>query len=383
MLLELDPEGASRALFALEGSERWDGDDIDALRALLIGANQEARLTPFLERTLDAHPADHAALRSLRKVDPAAADARLRALLVRNPDDPTAWSLLGEIRHDAGDAQGAFDAFKRAAERDPRRSSFRDLVDADPVRGLEVVIALAKDSSDDEMLGALGEMYALAGRKDDAVNALLRAHEHDPKDMEWIDRLITLSPSAALGVVEKQLGDAPGAARDDLLGRYGDALRAAGRAADAFQQYVAANRRNPDADAWQQALVELDARASLPILAAHAKDRPSDVSGRGNYGVALVAAGRNGEGAAELERALADGDPRRWYPELRKVDPVRALEGLERRARADASNDRTWGLLGRELHALHRDDEARAAYEHAARIDPSSRDWARALRDLR
>lgn len=383
MLIQLDPEGAARSLFALEGSETWGADSLDVLRSLFIEADQESRLTPFLERVLDAHPGDHAALRSLRKVDPAAADVRLRALLVKNPDDPTAWSLLGELRHDAGDAAGAFDAFRKAAERDPRRSTFRDLVDADPVRGLEVVAALAKDSSDDEMLGALGQMYARVGRKDEAVKALLAAHEHDPKDMEWIDRLIELDPSAALSAVERRVGDAPGAARDDLLGRYGDALRAVGRTSDAFQQYVAAARRRPDADAWQQAMVETDPKAALPILEAHIKERPNDSSGHGNYGVALASTGRTADAIVQLERALADGEPHRWYEELRKLDPARALDGLERRSRTDPGNDRVFGLLGQELHAQHRDAEAKAAYQRAAQLDPSDRDWARAIRELK
>ena len=167
------------------------------------------------------------------------------------------------------------------------------------------------------------------------------------------------------------------------LGRYGDALRAVGRTDDAFQQYAAAHRRSPDADAWQEALAELDPRAALPILEAHVKDRPTDASGHGNYGVALAAAGRTSESVTQLERALAEGDSKRWYEALKKVDAARALEGLERRSRADASDDRVWGLLGRELHALHRDAEARAAYERASQIDPSDRDWARAIRDLR
>ncbi len=383
LLLRLDAEGAVNSLFGLESSERWNSDEFEVLRAMLIEANQELRIVPFLERTLDANPADHDALRSLRKVAPAAADARLRALVSTNPDDPTAWALLGEIRRDAGDATGAFDAFKRAAERDPKRRSFRDLVAADPVRGLDVVIGLTKDSADDEMLGALAEMYALTGRKDDAVKAFLRAHAHDPKDLEWIDELVKLDPNAALSVVERRVLDAPGAARDDLIGRYANALRAAGRTDEAFQQYVAAYRKNPDADDWQRALTELDPKAALTILASHVKERPADASGHGNYGVSLAAAGRTAEALAELERALSDGDPGRWYPALRTIDATRALAGLEQRTRTDPANDRVWGLLGRELKALRRDAEARAAYDRAIQIDPSNREWARALREFR
>jgi cytochrome c-type biogenesis protein CcmH/NrfG len=130
--------------------------------------------------------------------------------------------------------------------------------------------------------------------------------------------------------------------------------------------------------------VEQDPRAALPLLEAHVRARPSDASGHGNYGVALAAAGRGAEATSHLERALAQGgDPRRWYDALRKLDATRALDGLDRRARAEAENDRTWALLGKELRAAGRAAEARAAYEQAARLDPTNRDWARALRDLK
>jgi tetratricopeptide (TPR) repeat protein len=383
LLLRLDPQNGARALLDLEGSERWDAEALGVLRALLVESGQDRALLPFLLRALDERPADHSVLRWLRKLDPGAAEARLTALLRTSPQDARAWSLLGDLRRDAGDAAAAFDAYRKAAENDPGRSAFRDLVKADPERGLELVLGWTKDSADDEMLGALGEMYLLAGRKEEAARAFVRAHEHDPADSEWLKRLTEVDASMAVAVLERRLASSPGAADDETLGRYAEALAAAGRPQDAFQQYLAAHRKDPDDEEWQEALVHIDPRAALPVLEVHVRDHPADASGRGAYGLALAAAGRRDEATTHLERALADGDAPRWYAALRDLDADRALVALNRRASSDGRDDDLWGLLGQELHARQRDAEARAAYEAAARLDPANRAWAEALRTLR
>ncbi len=383
LLLRLDPEGGAKLLFGLEGSEHWDADDMAVLRAALAETGNEGKLVPFLGRALEERPADHGMLRLLRAVSPVEARARTEALLKGSPNDPWALRFLGEIERDAGDAAGAFQAFRDSALASPSRSTFRDLVKLDPVRGLELALAWTKDAVDDEMIGAQAEMYLLAGRKDDAVRSFLRAHEHDPNDGEWIANLTELDPAVAIAALERRIGFAPEAASSRLLGRYARALDAAGRKDDAYSEFLAALAKDPDNDEWQRSIARIDPRAAIPVLQAHVRDHPVDASGHGALGLALAAVGRRDDALSELDLALARGEADRWYSALRDLDPDRALEGLRRRAAASGEDAAVWVLLGGELKKRNLRSEARSAYERAADIDPSDGDVARALRDLR
>lgn len=383
LLLRLDPDGAASTLLGLEKSPGWGADDLEALRALFVEAGTEGALLPFLDRALAERPDDHATLRMLRGIDPAAARSRADDLVRRNPSDPWGWTFLGELRRQAGDNPGAFDAFRAAAERAPSRSTFRELMRLDPERGLALVTGWTDGTSDDEMLGARAEAYAMAGRSADAVQAYLLAHAHDPNDGEWIAKLTALDATAAVTVLEQRIGGEPGAASAKWLGRYARALEGARRNDDAFAQYLAAHKKAPADGEWMRSLARLDPARALPVLEAHVKSHPADASGRGALGLALAAGGRKADAWAHLDAALAGGDARRWYPELRGLDPERALESLRRRADADGEDPDLWAMLGKELRERGRAAEARAALERASSLDPANREWARALRELR
>jgi predicted Zn-dependent protease len=382
-LVRLDPQGAVASLQQVAERGGWDPGDLGVVRALLAEAGAEDRLVPFLERGLDKRPGDHDLLRWLRKADSAAAGARVAALLRESPGDPWLWNLLGEIRRDAGSTAEAYEAFRQAAERDPSRDAFRDLVKTDPAKGLAVVAAWAKDSQDDERIGTLAEMYALAGRPQDAVREYLRAHERDPADSTWLDRVADLDPTAAIEAMERRMAAAPGDPTDDELGRYGRALEKAGRGEQAFEQYLAAHRKRPGEERWTEALARSDPKRAVPLLEAHVRERPGDAAARGALGLGLVSLRRGAEAVPHLEHALARGDVDRWFPVFRQVDARHAVDVLWHRAVSEPTNADLWGMLGRELRGTDRAEEARAAFEHAAALDPARREWAAALRDLR
>jgi tetratricopeptide (TPR) repeat protein len=382
LLMRLDPDAGPDVLFGLPGADKWDEEALGVLRAVLIEADREDRMLPFLARALDDRPGDHGALRALRRLDPDAASERVQALLRSDPHDPWAWSFLGSLRKDAGDPAGAFEAYKNAAAREPSRDTFIDLVEMDAARGVELVAELTKGTKDDELLGAAALAYARAGRTDDARRTLLEAIARDPNDSEWTDRLIHVDPAAAVASIEGQLAAAGGVGGDELLGRYGRALAAAGRKEDAFRQFLAAYRKDPRDTEWKEAMVDLDVASAGPVLEAHVRDHPADAAGRGAYGRALASLGRRDAAAREFERAMELGDPGRWYQALRSIDAERALAALRRRAQANARDGDVWGLLGEELANQDRGREAREAFERALEADPANRDWARALRVL-
>ncbi|MCP5067585.1 MAG: tetratricopeptide repeat protein [bacterium] len=379
-LLHLDPEGAPAFLFELEEANTWRGEDLQALIGFLVESGQEHESLAFVERALDTDPKDQDTLRVLARIAPREAVQRLRALVEDDPSDVQAWARLGTILRRQGDLGGAFSALQQAATLKPSRSAYEDLMRTDPHRALPLIKAWTEGERDDEAIGLLARAYLRAGQQGEAVATFLRAHEGDPDDSEWIRGLIRSDPQQAVTSLAAQIAKSPAAAEEDLLGHYGDALRAAGRTDDSFDQYLNAHRKDPDDKDWQVAMAHVDPERALPVLEAFLRDDPDDASGRGAYGVALASMGRTAEAAKQLERAMRRGDAGKWYTELAKLDSERALRALRQRARRDRGDDEMWGTLGRALRKLGRDDEARAAFRRALALDPADADWAAALR---
>lgn len=382
LILRLDPRGAPGFLFRLAGSEDWSGADLRTLRGYLIAVGQESQLTQFLVRRLSAEPGDDDALRALGGLDRAAAIDHARQRTGANPADTRGWRRLGQLLKQDGDARGAFDAYAEAARRSPGGRVFDALVEIDPERALGLIEGLTEGSKDDELIGAAAESYLRAGRAGRAAQLFRRALAHDPEDGAWIEGLIDVDPAGAAAMLRERMGDSPDPTDDTLFGRYGAALRGAGDREAAFEQFERAYRADPHDDEWQLALVETDPAKALPLLSEHALAHPEDASGRGAHGVALARAGRQGEAANELAHALASGDAALWFPELHRLDPSRAHDVLERRARR-SRDDEMWGLLGQSLLSAGKTNEARRAFTEALRRHPSSDRWSAALRGLR
>jgi tetratricopeptide (TPR) repeat protein len=379
-LLHLDPQGAAAFLFALEEAKTWHGEDLQALVGFLVESGQEHEGLAFVERALDANPKDFETLRVLARIAPREAIQQLRSLVEDDPSDVQAWARLGTVLRRQGDLDGAFAALQQAATLEPSRAAYEDLMRTDPHRALPMIKAWTEGARDDEAIGLLARAYLRAGQQEAAGAAFLRAHESDPDDSEWIRGLIRSDPQRAVMALAAQIAKSPDAAGEDLLGHYGDALRAAGRAGDSFEQYLNAHRKDPDDKDWQAAMVQVDPERALPVLEAFLRNDPDDASGQGAYGMALASLGRTAEAATQLERALRRGDAGKWYAELVKLDPERALTALRQRVRRDRRDDEMWGTLGRALRELGHEEEARAAFRRALTLDPGDPDWAEALR---
>ena len=379
LLLELDPARGPDLLFGLESASDWSGSSLKALRAYLVDVGQERRLVPFLERALDARPDDTTALRTMAKIAPEAALARLRDRLAADDRDYGSWALVGRIHEAQGDDDDAFEAYRKAAEHRPTARYFENLLDLDPEKALPLIEAWTEGATDDEAIGARARAYRKAGREAEALETYLRAHANDPDDGDWVRGMIRLDPARAAQVLKERV--AGGATDERSLGHYADALRAADRKAEAFDQYLAAHRKDPDDHAWQASMAEVDPTRALPILDRHVKAYPDDASGRGAYGMALASAGRTDEALAHMDYALAEGDAETWYDRMAEISPERALDALRRRAEHDRRDDEIWGTLGEVLLENGRRDEAREAFRRAVTLDPTDSTWVEALRD--
>lgn len=382
LLIQLDPRGAPAFLFRNAESEEWSGAELRTLRGYLLAAGQEAQLTQFLLRRLEAVPGDDDALRALGGADRAAAIDHARARTASNPADTQGWRRLGHLLEQDGDARGAFEAYAHAARGGSGGKAFRALVDIDPERATSLIETLTEGSTDDELIGSAAEAFLRAGHPDRAAQLFRRALTHDPGDGEWIDGLIDTDPQGAVALIRAQMGDTPDPTDDTQLGRYGRALLGAGDSEGAFAQFERAYQADPYDDAWQLAMAETDAAKAIPLLAEHALAHPNDASGRGAHGVALARAGRHGEAVVELQHAIAEGDARQWFAELHRLDPGLAHRELEKRARRSRGH-RLWGALGESLLAAGKTSEARRAFTEALRRHPSSDRWSTALRNMR
>lgn len=378
-LLHLDPKGAPAFLFGLEGASSWRGDDLQALVGFFVEFGRENEALAFVERALDEDPTDEDTLRVLARIAPDEAVGRLRAVVADDPANVSAWTRLGRLLRKQGDVGGAFEALQHAASRKPSRSVFEELLRADPHRALPLIVSWTKDASDDEAIGLLARAHMKAGQEREASEIFLRAHKSDPDDSEWIRGLIRVDATQAVTALEAQLAKTP-SADVDLVGHYADALRAAGRTNESFDQYLAAHRKDPGGKDWQAGLAQVDPERALPVLKAFVEADPDDSSGQGAYGMALAAMGRTHEATRRLDRAIQRGDAGKWFDELAKIDPDRALSALRRRVRSDDRDDEIWGTLGKALARMGRAAEARTAFRRALALDPTSTRWADALR---
>jgi tetratricopeptide (TPR) repeat protein len=189
-----------------------------------LGHEAEARRT--LEQVERSHPDDlRSSLRlgylDLEQKRYGAAEARFEKILARNPNQPDVLYFLGTVRREAGDMDGAIEAFGRVPadhERYPdarlqlagiyeRRQDFASaLREAEaaqkraPSRALELYVAtlrskagdfdgakaeleaiLAASPDDEEVLYNLGVLYGDAGHQDEALATMQKVLEKNQK----------------------------------------------------------------------------------------------------------------------------------------------------------------------------------------------------------
>jgi len=119
----------------------------------------------------------------------AAAIAALRTATSHDRENPDAWSALGSLLFDAGDARGAEAAFaeqRRALVRDPRlKPAAEALHRGRPDEAVAMLRPIATANPNDvTAVGLLAEAYARQGQYGDAATLLAHVLERAPHDNE-------------------------------------------------------------------------------------------------------------------------------------------------------------------------------------------------------
>ncbi len=244
-MLALDPERTLQV--ARQISTESDNDEVHGAVAKI--ALQGENLNDALDAVLRAHrtdPTDHEWLRAMVTLDPARALAAL---------EETSASYSGDERDevigakanalgDLGRREDAFQAYLEAHNLDKGDWEWqRGLARADPARALDVLEAYRSESGDEgDLLGAIGDAYAGIGRSDEAMRHYERALEMDGGN-EWLAHMARVDPEEATRRIQVAINEKPNEA--ELWFRLGEAHAAAGHREEATRAFAKARGLDP------------------------------------------------------------------------------------------------------------------------------------------
>jgi tetratricopeptide (TPR) repeat protein len=187
-LLEVDPEWAEREL-----RQRLEGEDgarfAARLAEHLVQSERGEEGAVILEQILARDPGQSDALQSLLQLAPERGIAALQAGGVENVD-PWLLSQAGHQLAELGRSAEAVDLWLRATATDLSDQGAVDaLVQHAPDRFWEHCRSITVETSDDELLGDVADIYWSHGRRDEAIQLWQRARSLDPGDGEWREKL--------------------------------------------------------------------------------------------------------------------------------------------------------------------------------------------------
>jgi len=375
-----DPDGAASAL--LRRANEWGVGDLNAVAAALLDAERPQLALRFVDIAIRRFPENDDALGRLASIDPAAARMHAERRVAKDEADVAAWAVLGRLRKEAGDLDGAFDALLERARREPETEALWELFHADPARALPVLDRIAMGTTDDEVMGVAAKAHLRRGEREKAVDVYLRALERDPSDPEWIRALVELAPQRAVEVLHDRVERSP-LASDEILGGYAKALLAVGRKDQAYTQFARAHDRDPDDSEWLDGLARADPRRAEPLLRKLLAKSPRNKDYAGALGVAVASLGRRDEALALLSGAADGSGNRSWYVPMARVAPAEAERRLRAHIEKEPEDDELWGTLGKVYEESGRRADALDAYRRALELDPSDSEWSVLLEAVR
>ena len=376
-LVELDPVRAAARLAAMD--HPWSLKELKHIANRLVKAKRLELAAPFARRALELDPTNSSIINLLGRADPAEALVYAERAAAELPRSETAWSCLAELRRTAGDTAGAIEAYARAMRLKADEDQFFRLYTSDPQAALPVMEELAAHIDHDETLGVLGLAYLLSGRREEAVEAYVRAYRQQPSDSEWLHRLAELAPELARALLGRDLPDHR--TSDEFVGSYANALLATGRRDEAYDYYLEAHILDRNDVEWLRGLADTDPASALPLLERRLLVRPRDARILGALGDAYATLGRPTEAAAYYERAIALEGDGTWQVALARVEPARAIGMLRAATDKVPHSASAWGRLAGAYSEAGKMARARVAYDRA--LELNARDSELASRRIR
>lgn len=374
-LVRADPDRAARILGAMTGAEGWTPEMVGQIGAAFVGAERPDLALTFLQDALAREPINHTVLMSLRQVDPALAIAHARDLTEQHAGRADVWSWLGQLEAESGNSAAAFAAYEAAASIQLTTEALYGMMQADPDRAFTTAVELSANVTDDEVLGAVAKVAIKGGRTAETLATLLRAHERDPSDHEWMSALVALDPERAAEILGETATGYGGDSRDEVVGAHGNALLVVGRASEAYERYREAFELDPGDWEWQRGLARAGPEQAIPLLEARREEAGDEADLLGALADAYAGAGRRGEALALYQQAVDGGGGDEWYARMAHVDEERALRSLQQRVQQAPEAGEAWGALG-DLHRERGDKEAaRDAYDRARTLSGTSLIW--------
>lgn len=370
-LIHASPDRAASVLAELASRSPFTTDLEVAIAQAFLSVGRPELGLPFIESALADGVANMDALRVLAQIDPGRATARAEALTREDPDNAEVWAYLAEVHSAAGDDNAAFAAYRAAAERSLSADYLYGMMRTNPEAAMEAAMALSGDVTDDELLGSVAKVAMRANGVEAAMETLLRAHEIDPSDNEWMVAMVALDPARAARVLEASVREYGGDSSDEVIGALGNALRELGQSTAAFDRYLEAHQMDPTDWEWQRGLARSDPGRALDVLVPRLSEEGESGDLLGAIGDAYAGLGQDQEARTYYERAIQSGGGTEWMARMVQVDREYALERLRSEVTNSPSAD-AWKSLGDAYLMIGDTNLANRSYAHARELDDTT-----------
>ncbi len=288
-------------------------------------AKRKARTTYF--KVLSIEP-DHGAARdALANLQPRRKVNRMERKALRHPTNDEIWGDAADEVALSGDMDKALKYYMHALRLDPTDEEWINKVME--LGGEEAMLELYREQmqtnpDNDELMGDYGDLLSFLDRRDEACMAYQRAHQLDPEDSEWNDRVSeclsagvsSSDPGDLVETLEARLEDDP--ENDELMGTIGDTLLDAGDHERALEYYREALEADPGDSEWLDKVVALSGEPKVEVLRTLCEDNPTNDELWGNLGDHELELGHRSEALECFRKAQAlDPGDEEWGRKLK------------------------------------------------------------------
>lgn len=249
-MAKADPARAYAAAVELAGPKPDEGT-LGVLARIALDADRPADSLAALVAAHERDPANRRWNLALVALDPARAAEVLGAAVetYRGRHREEVVGAYGEALMQAGNASAAYDRYREAFELRPDSGAWqRGLARSDPARAIPLLEARRRAKGDDgDLLGALADAYAGAGRSEEARALYARAVERDG-GLQWYARMARVDPATAIARLQEATTADPRSG--EAWGVLGDCQRQLGNLAAARDAYARARELEPASLTW-------------------------------------------------------------------------------------------------------------------------------------